>query len=331
MIGTFRRQIAMLAVAGVAAAGGPLALTASAAAESWPARYIRLVVPYPPGGATDVVARNVAQELSAALKQQVVVDNVPGAGGSIGSALVARAKPDGYTLLTGTIATHAINLSVMKDLNYRLDDFTPVVELARMPNVLVVHPSVPAKSLAELVAHARANPGKLNFASSGVGQSTHLAGELFKHVAKLDIVHVPYRGSAPAVTDLLAGQVQMMFDNLASALPHIQAGKLRPLAVTASERSELAPDIPTTAEAGYPALAITAWFGIFAPAKTPSEIVARVNQETNAALSKPDFRARLARLGAAPGSGSPAEFAERVSAEARKWADLVREANVKLE
>jgi tripartite-type tricarboxylate transporter receptor subunit TctC len=309
-----------------------LALAGPAKAQDYPTKPIRLVVPFAAGGATDVLARLVGERLTASLGQQVVVDNRPGAGGNIGSDLVARAEPDGYTILMGAVGTHAINPSLYPKMPYDpVKDFAPVTLVASVPNVLVVNPEVPAKSVQELIDLAKAKPGELNFASSGNGTSIHLSGELFKAMTGTDIVHVPYKGSGPAVTDLLGGQVQMMFDNMPSSLPHVKAGKLRALGVTSAKRSPALPEVPTIAEAGVPGYDATSWFGILAPAGTPEPVVTRLQGAIVQALGEPEMRQRMADLGAEPVGDTPAEFGQFITAELAKWAKVVNDAGVKLE
>jgi tripartite-type tricarboxylate transporter receptor subunit TctC len=309
-----------------------LALAGPAKAQDYPSKPIRLVVPFAAGGATDVLARLVGERLTASLGQQVVVDNRPGAGGNIGSDLVARAEPDGYTILMGAVGTHAINPSLYPKMPYDpVKDFAPVTLVASVPNVLVVNPEVPANSVQELIDLAKANPGELNFASSGNGTSIHLSGELFKAMTGTDIVHVPYKGSGPAVTDLLGGQVQMMFDNMPSSLPHVKAGKLRALGVTSAKRSPALPEVPTIAEAGVPSYDATSWFGILAPAGTSEPVVTRLQGAIVQALGEPEMRQRMADLGAEPVGDTPAEFGQFIAAEIAKWAKVVNDAGVKLE
>ncbi len=301
-------------------------------AQDYPSKPVRFVVPFAPGGTTDVLARLVGEKLSASLGQQFVVDNKPGAGGNVGTAQVAKAEPDGYTLLMGTVGTHAINASIYPSLPYDpVQDFAPVTLVATVPNVLVVNPEVPANSVAELIALAKEKPGELNFASSGNGSSIHLSGELFKAMTGVDIVHVPYKGSGPAVVDLLGGQVQMMFDNLPSSAPQIKAGKLRPLGVTSKERSPTLPDVPTIAEAGVPGYEALSWFGVLVPAGTRDAIVAKLQNEIAKALADPTMRERFAELGAVPVGGTSAEFADLITAETAKWAKVVQDAGIKLE
>ncbi len=302
------------------------------AQSSYPNRPVRLVVPFPAGGTTDILARAVAQKLSETLGQQVIVDNRPGAGGNIGSELVARSAPDGYTLLMGTVGTHAINVSLYPKLPYDpVKDFTPIVLVAGVPNVLVVNPSLPARSVAELIAYAKANHGKLNFASSGSGTSIHLSGELFKVLTGVQMTHVPYKGSAPALTDLVGGQVQLMFDNLPSSLAFIKAGKLRALAVTSKTRAAALPDVPTMVEAGVPDFEASSWFGILAPAGTPRDIVVRINAEVARWLATPDAREKLAGQGAIAAGGAPEDFARHIASESAKWAKVVKASGAKVE
>ena len=312
-----------------------LALVAPVAfgqAASYPTRPIRLVVPFPPGGATDILARALAQRWSETLGQQVVVDNRPGAGGNIGSELVARAAPDGYTLLMGTVGTHAINASLYAKMPYdHVKDFAPVVLVAGVPNVMVVNPAVPAHTVQEFIAYAKANPGKVNFASSGNGTSIHLSGELFKVMTGVQMTHVPYKGSAPALQDLLGGQVQVMFDNLPPSLPHIKAGKLRAVAVTSARRAPALPDVPTIAESGLPGFEASSWFGVLAPAGTPAPIVTRLNAEANNWLGTPDAKEKMLALGANAIGGSPEDFAAHIRAETAKWAKVVKESGAKAE
>jgi tripartite-type tricarboxylate transporter receptor subunit TctC len=315
------------------AIGASLALVAAwASAQTYPAKPIRIVVPFPPGGATDILARDVAQKLSEAWGQQVIVDNRPGAGGNIGSELVAHSAPDGYTLEMGTVGTHAINASLYAKMPYdHVKDFAPVILVAGVPNVLVVNPAVPANSVAELIAYAKANPGKLNFASSGNGTSIHLSGELFKVMAGVQMTHIPYKGSAPAMQDLLGGQVQLMFDNLPPSLPQIKAGKVRALAVTSLTRAPALPDVPTVAEAGLPGFEASSWFGILAPAGTPPAIVARLNAEIAKWLATPEAKEKLSKQGANAAGGTPEDFAKHIAAETAKWAKVVKDSGAKID
>jgi len=302
------------------------------AQASYPSRPVRVVVPFPAGGTTDILARAAAQKLSETWGQQAIVDNRPGAGGNIGSELVAKAPPDGYTLLMGTVGTHAINSSLYPKMPYdHVKDFVPVILVAGVPNVLVVNPSLPVNSVQELIAYAKANPGKLNFASSGSGTSIHLSGELFKTMTGVQMTHIPYKGSAPALTDLIGGQVQLMFDNLPSSLAFIKAGKLRALAVTSATRSAALPDVPTIAESGVPGFEASSWFGLLAPAGTPRDIVTKVNADTAKWLASPDAKEKLAAQGAVAAGGSPEDFAKHIQAETAKWARVVKESGAKVE
>jgi tripartite-type tricarboxylate transporter receptor subunit TctC len=314
------------------AALAALALFANAQAP-YPTRPIRIVVPFPAGGTTDILARAVAQKLTEATGQTVVVDNRPGAGGNIGAELVAKSAPDGYTLLMGTVGTHAINASLYKAMPFdHVRDFAPVILVAGVPNVLVVNPAVPANSVQELIAYGRANPGKLNFASSGSGTSIHLAAELFKTTTGVQMAHIPYKGSAPALVDLMGGQVQLMFDNLPSALPQIKAGKLRALAVTSAQRSAALPDVPTVAESGLPGFEASSWFGLLAPAATPKDIIAKLNGEVAKWLATPEAREKLAAQGAIVAAGlTPDDFVRHIAAETTKWQKVVKDSGAKVD
>ena len=307
--------------------------TAPAVAQSgYPAKPLRFIVPFPPGGATDLITRVIAQKLSEQLGQPVVVENRPGAGGAIGSELVAKAAPDGYTLLMATTSTHSIGPTLNPKTPYNVErDFAPVCEVATSTNVLVVSPALGVNSVGELIAAAKAQPGRLNFASSGTGTIVHLSGELFKNMAGIDIVHVPYKGTALAQPDLMSGQVSMIFDNIVSAMPNIKSGKVKALAVSARKRSPLVPDLPTVAEAGLPGFASDTYFGVFAPAATPREIVERLNRELVKAVMNAEVREQLARQGAEPVGGTPAQLAAAVRVDTEKWARVIRQANVRLE
>ena len=302
-----------------------------AALAQYPQRAIKLMVPFPPAGATDIVGRIVAQKLSERLGQSVVVENRPGAGGSIGSDLVAKSPPDGYTLLMATSSTHSIG-PVLQKLPYDpIRDFAPITHVANVPNVLVVSPKLGVASVKDLVALAKAQPGKLNFASSGVGTIVHLNGELFKMLTGTDMVHVPYKGTALSIPDLASGNVAMLFDSLASVMPHVKSGSARPLAVNAPQRSPLLPEIPTLAEAGLPAFDRYTWFGMFAPAGTPADIVRRVQAEVVASLKAPDLKERFDAVGAEPVGSTPEQFVERIKSDAVRWADVIRKADVKVQ
>jgi tripartite-type tricarboxylate transporter receptor subunit TctC len=304
----------------------------SANAQTWPAKTVRMVIPFPPGGTTDIVGRLASQKLGEALGQQVVPDNRPGAAGNIGTEAVAKAPPDGYTLLTAPGSTLTIHPSLYAKLPFDpVKDFAPVTIVAAVPNALVVHPSLPVRSVKELIAFAKARPDQLNYASTGAGQSTHLSMELFKTTAGVRIVHVPYKGSAPAVTDLLGGHVSLMFDNMPSALPHVKAGKIRALAVSTLKRSPVAPEIPTVAEAALPGFEVSVWFAVLAPAGTPRPIVDRLNQVLVKALQAQDVRERLLTQGAEPIGGTPEAFTAQMKTDLVKWAKVVKDANIRLD
>jgi tripartite-type tricarboxylate transporter receptor subunit TctC len=309
-----------------------LAFASLARAEDYPSKPIRFVVPYPAGGPLDTVARLLGQKVSESLKQPVIVDNRPGAGGNIGADFVAKSAPDGYTILMGAVATHAINPTLYGHIPYDpVADFIPITQVASTPNVLVVNPSVPAKDVREFVAYAKANPGKLNFGSGSTGSAGHLAGELFKTMAGVDMTHVPYKGAGPAMQDLVAGQIQLMFDNLASCLGQIRAGKVRALAVTTGKRTSLAPELPTIAESGLPGFDINTWFGVFAPAKTPQPVVDRLYTEFTRALAMPDVRQKMVDLGAEPVGNKPAEFAAYIRSEKDRYARVIKASGAKVD
>jgi tripartite-type tricarboxylate transporter receptor subunit TctC len=315
---------------GTVFAGAVLLLVpAAVAAQGYPAKPVRMIAPSSPGSGVDIVARALAQKLSESLKQQVVVENRAGAGANLGAEIAAKAPPDGYTLFMGTPA-HAIDPAFYRQLNYDIvRDFAPVSLATSGQYVLVAHPSVPAKSVKEFVALARARPGQLNYASAGNGNATHLAGELLKSLAKIDIVHVPYKGSGPALIDTIGGQVHFMFSNLTAALPHMKSGRLRALAVTGEKRTPAATDIPTMMEAGVPGYAVTSWYGVLVPAGTPQDVIARLNAEIGTAMRSSDMRSRLAAEGADPMPGSPAEFASLLKSEIAKWAKVIKASGVK--
>jgi tripartite-type tricarboxylate transporter receptor subunit TctC len=307
---------------------------AAPAHAAYPERPVTMVVPFSAGGTTDILARIVGEELSKRLGQQIVIDNRPGAGGNTGTAIVAKAAPDGYTLVMGTIGTHAINSSIYKRMPYDpVRDFTPVTIVAAVPNVLVAHPSAPFRTVTELIAYAKANPGKLNFASSGNGSSIHLSGEMFKAMTETDIVHVTYKGSGPAVIDMISGQVpsMIMFDNLPSSLAQIKAGKLMALGVTSATRTPILPEVPTIAEAALPGYEATPWFGVLAPAGTPKEIVDKLNSEIVAILGMPAVKESLLEQGAEPVGDTPEHFAEVIKADLTKWAALIEKAGISID
>ncbi len=308
----------------IAAAASGLSLLTTADAATYPDRPIRWIVGYPPGGATDIVARVVGQYLSEHLGQQVIIDNRPGAGNNIGTELVLKSAPDGYTVLLVNPA-NAINATLYPKLNFDfLADWTPIAGIIRVPNVMEVNPAVPAKTVAEFIAYAKANPGKVNMASSGSGTSVHLSGELFKSMTGVDMTHIPYKGAAPALTDLIAGQVQVLFDNLPSSIAHIKSGELRALGVTTLKPSAALPGVPPIADT-VPGYEASAWFGMGGPKGMPSEIVDRLNQTINAAIADPTTKARLADLGGDPIPGTPAEFGALQAAETAKWSKVVKD------
>jgi tripartite-type tricarboxylate transporter receptor subunit TctC len=320
----------------VLAGGALLAATAlcfaPAGAQTFPSRPITLVVPFAAGGSTDVVARIIAQKMSEGLGQQVIIENVAGAGGSTGAARVAKADPDGYTILMGTVATHALNPLMLKRKPYdAVTDFTPVSLLVIVPNVLVVHPSLPAKTVPELIALLKADPAKYNYASSGVGTPLHLSGELFKSMAKVSMQHIAYRGSGPALNDVVAGQVPIMFDNLPSASEFIRAGTLRGIAVTTKERAPSFPDMPTIAEGGLAGYETYTWNALFAPPKTPKEIVDRLNAEALKAVKDPAVQERLKTFSATVVGSTPEALGEHVKTEVAKWTPVVKEAGVQID
>lgn len=299
-------------------------------AQNFPVKPITVVVPYNPGGTNDIIARVVAQKMSQDLGQNVIVENRPGAGGNIGSAAVARAEPDGYTILIASSGVLAINKWLYRDVGYDAQtDFAPISLAGHVPNVLLVNPDVPAKDVKELIEYARHNPDKMNFASMGTGTSGHLGGEMLKQMADIDIQHVPYAGSAPALTALLGGQVQMMFDNLPTALPHVQSGKLRAFGVTSLERSPSLPDVPSMAEAGVDDFEATAWFGFVAPAKTPDDVVRQLSAGIMKALKDPDVQKRLEGQGVLVSPNSPEEFKDFMQSESEKWGAIVKRAGLK--
>ncbi|MBK8742431.1 MAG: tripartite tricarboxylate transporter substrate binding protein [Betaproteobacteria bacterium] len=301
-------------------------------AQAYPAKPIKLVVPFPPGGPLDLAGRAIGQKLQEAWGQPVVIENRPGAGGNIGADAVAKSAPDGYTLVMGALSTHAVNPHLFAKMPYdALKDFAPVTLVAVTPNVLVVNLAVPAANVRELVALAKASPGKLSFASGSNGSAGHLAGELFKTLAGIDIVHVPYKGGAPAMQDLLGGQVQFMFDNLANSTAQLKAGKLKAFAVTTARRSAFAPELPTMAEAGVPGFDISTWYGILAPAGTPPDIVKKLNAEIVRILATEDIRDKLKAQGAEPSPTSPEEFAAFIRAEWTKYAKIVKDSGAKVD
>ncbi len=319
-----RRHLCVGLLAAGAAAG-------PARAETWPTRPIRLIVPYPPGGSTDITARLVGEKLSQSLGQRLVVDNRPGAGGNVGMEVAAQAAPDGYTFVVGTTA-HAINMTLFKTLTYDTrTSFAPIALLTENPLVIVVHPSLPAKSVGELIALGRERPGALNYASSGIGQSTHLAAELFGAMAGIKMTHVPYRGSAPGISDVIAGHVQLMFDTTQSVLGHVEDKRVRAIALTSAERLGIVPDIPTVAESGLPGYEAIAWNGLLAPKGTPDAIVATLNEAVLRALADPEIKDRFTKLGATLPATTPVAFGAYIGKEIEKWGKVVRESGAKVE
>ena len=318
------------ALAAVATLAG-LTAAAPAAAQDYPTKPIKLIIPYPPGGATDVIGRIVALKMSEALGQQVVVDNRSGATVSIGAAAAAPSAPDGYTLLLGALTSHSINAALQPKLSFDLaKDFVPIGVVGQVPLVFVVTNSLPVKTLPELLAYVKAKPG-VSYASSGNGSPQHMAGELFKSMTKVDMLHVPYKGSGPAMTDLIGGQVQTMIETMPAALPHIKSGSLRPLAIAMPARSANLPDVPTAAEAGLPDFIVTSMFGLLAPAKTPPALVAKLTAALEKVLAQKDTQDRMAAQGVITGYLNPTDSAKRIRAEIDKWTKVAKDANIKLE
>lgn len=323
--GTMRVLVVLFAV--IAASAGNVAV-----AQEYPAKAIRMVVPFPPGGFSDVFARIIGGKMHETWGQQVIVDNRPGAGGNIGADIVAKSPPDGYSLVMGTIGTHAINATLFSRLPYDpIRDFTAVAFVVGADGLLVVHPSLPAKSTKELIALARSKPGALTYASAGAGTTSHLAGELFKSMTKTDITHVPYKGNVPAITDLLSGQTTMLFATLPTVLPQVQANRLRPLAVLGSTRSAALPNMPTLAEAGLKGFEVSNWTGVFAPAGTSAAIVTKLNTEIVRIMRLPDVQERLPKQGLTFTPGTPQQFAAFVKSERDKWGALVKAVGVKVD
>jgi tripartite-type tricarboxylate transporter receptor subunit TctC len=308
------------------------ALSAPTAAQKFPTKPIRIIVAYTPAGATDILARAIGQKMNDTWGQPVIVDNRPGANGNIGTELAARATPDGHTLVMGTAGTHGINPSLYRKLNWdAVKDFEPVSLVAMVPNILVVNNSLPVKNVKELIAYAKANPGKLNYGSPGNGSTAHLSMELFKTMTGTSLTHIPYKGSAGVLADVMGGQIALTMDNMPPYLPQVKAGKIRALAVSTAKRSPAVPDIPTIAEAGVPGYDSGAWFGLLAPAGTPKGIVNRLAAETQRILKLPDVHERIAALGAEPVGSTPEQFAAHIKSEIAKWAKVIKEANVELQ
>ncbi len=318
-----RRALAMLVCAG---------WCAGAAAQDWPSKPIRFIAPNLPGGPTDILARMIGQKLAETLGQPVVIDNRAGAAGNIGTEAAAKAPPDGYTLVTGNNATFGANVSLYKRLGFDpIKDFAPVVLVATQPNILVVHPSLPVTSVKELIALAKARPGQLNYSGSGMGAAAHLAAELFKSMTATNIVHIPYKSAAPALTDLMAGETQLMFATSLSVMQHIKANRVRALGVTTAKRSRFLPELPTIAEAGVPGFEASTWHGVLVAAGTPGAIVERLNTEINRMLQLADVRERLAAMGAEIAGGSSKEFSDHIQREIPKWAKVIKAIGVQLE
>lgn len=324
-IATMRRHL-------LAAAGLGAVASAWAQGAPYPNKLVRVIVPFPPGGATDIVAREIGERLAAALGQPFVVDNKSGASGNLGIEMAVRAPADGYTLVIGAPQTLVINPQLFKNLAFNPQrDLAPIAVIASVPNVLLVSPKLAARTPQELVAYAKANPGRLNYGSSSIGGTPHLSAELFKSMTGAYVVHIPYRGSAPALQDLIGGQIDMMFDNLPAALPHIKSGRVRALAVTTLERTPSAPELPTLHESGVKGFDSQGWFSLLAPAATPATIVERLNVEVNRILATADFRERLAKVGAVPVGGSVAQFRERLRAENERWSKVIAFASITAE
>jgi tripartite-type tricarboxylate transporter receptor subunit TctC len=323
-----RRRFAGLAAAAIAA---PSILISRAQAADWPARPVRVVVPFTPGGSTDITARLVSNRLQEVWGQSVVIENKPGAGGNIAADMVAHSDPDGYTIFISGPGL-ATNQFLYPSLTYDpVGDFAPVTMLITQPNLMCVPNSSPAKSVQEFIAYCHENKGKVTFASSGNGTTLHLSGELFKRLAKVEMIHIPYRGGAPAINDLIPGRVDVIFDNMPSIISHVRSGSLRGLAVTTKERVAVVPDIPTIAESGVPGFDVFSWFGFFVPAKTPPDIIARINADTNAALAYASVKSRFEDLGANPKGSTPAELAAFLKSEIAKWGPVIQEAKIKVE
>ena len=322
-----RKTIAML----IAAVMLPMAIPASAQAPTYPDKPIRIVVPFPVGGVADTFGREIGRRLTEAWGQPVVVDNRTGAGGNIGADIVAKSAPDGYTLVIGNIGTHAVNVSLLPVMPFDpIKEFTPIAHVLDAEGLLVVNPSIKATTVPELIALARAQPGTLSYGSAGVGTTSHLAGELFKAMTKVDIVHVPYKGNVPAITDLLGGQTSMIFATMPTVLPHVRAGKLRPLAVLGTARSPALPDVPTAAES-VPGFEVSNWIGLFGPAGMPPVIVARLNAEVQKIMRSPEIQKRLETEGAKFIPMTPEQFAMFQKAELSKWAKTIKDANIKVD
>ena len=316
----------------IGGASALLLVAALAAAQPYPSKPVRLVVGFPPGGPTDIIGRLVGTKLTEYFKEQVIIDNRPGAGGNIAADYVAKAAPNGYTVLLTHPATHALSPALYSKLPFDVvRDFAPVSQLVTVPNILVIHPSLPVRNVRELVALAKKNPGAINFASGGSGTGGHLSGELFKTMAGIDLVHVPYRGGAPAITDLVAGQVQVMIDNMQALLPYVRSGRLRALAVTPSARVPVVPELPTIAESGVPGYDVSSWFGLVVPAGTPQAVIDRLHADSVKAVKAPDVAARFADLGATPVGSTPEQFGAFIATEIAKWGPVVKASGARVD
>lgn len=303
----------------------------AASGADWPTRTVRIISPFPPGGAADLLSRVLAEELAAPLRQSVVVENRTGAGGSVGTEAAVRSAPDGYTLLMASTGTHAINPALYRLTYDPSRDTAPVALVATVPSVLVVHPAVPAANLAELLALARSRPGQLSYGSGGTGSAQHLFMELLKQMAEIDIQHIPYRGTGPAMVDTVGGRLQMMFDTIPTALPHIRDGRVRPIAVTTTRRHSALPEVPPIAEAGVPGYEGLGWYGIAVPTGTPQPIVARLHREVAGLLARPEFRAKLTAQGVDPEPGTPAEFVALIERDRARWTRVIRDGGIRVE
>lgn len=319
------RPLIRTLVAALLAAG-----TSFACAQAFPTKPIKLICPFPPAGAVDIASRAIAAELAKVLNQTVTVDNRPGAGGNIGGAEAARSAPDGYTIFMSTSGINAINPALYSKMPFDPNkDLVPIAPLVSLSNVLVLHPSVKANSVAEVIAMIKAQPGKINYASSGAGTSIHMSGEMFQYLTKTTMTHIPYKGSGPAITDLLGGQVMMMFDNIPSALPHVRSGKLRALATTGAKRDPALPDLPTIAEAGVAGYESGVWFGLMAPAGTPRDVIARLNDASNKGLKAPEFVKRMSELGYVMMGGTPEHMTDLLRTEVARWTPIVKASGAK--
>ena len=327
-----RSRVRLLGAAAAMALGATITTTPALAADAtnWPTQPVKLIVPFAPGGTSDVLAREIAARLQVALKQTVVVDNKAGAGGVLGADSVAKAAPDGYTVLLGTIATHAINPALMPKMPYKADrDFAPVILLGKISNVLLIGPGAQARTVKDIVAAAKAKPGDITFASAGQGTSQHLSGEVFRLMTGADLTHVPYKGSAPAIQDVMGGQVPMSFETVTVALPQIKAGKVKAVAVTSAKRSAQLPDVPTLAESGVPGFDVSSWQALYLPAGTPPAIVAKLNAEVQKIVAQPEVKAKMESLGLEYAPNTPAQFTEFQKAEQARWAKVIKDGNVK--